>query len=372
MTGNAAIDAELNSPFPERSIRTYEDWQRFASKPTATKPELPTADEYFGMSAEQRKTVNARRVHYNNSFGPATVPAMEEVHDAGIRLAALNLRAQPGARGGLIINGDSTIGKSTIAMQLGRKYEHKLTKEHTIMTTPTGHAFIPVAFINLPATMNIMNFNFLLATFYNIPFSRSTKEQFLTDSIRQQAADCCTSMVILDDIHFLKIKNRTHEDLNNHFKSLANAISATFVYAGIELEKTGLLSEGKSEKSRRNTQTGHRFKKFDLRAYSMKSDGDTQNFREIIKYFDDNIDLYKQVKGVLFDQFAEYILARTGGFIGPISQLLREASFLAIQKKKEVFSLELFQKIRLDHDSEDQYIQVKKVYAQKLKLGSMK
>ena len=112
----------LNSPFPERSIRTHDDWYAFVAKQSVIKPSLPRADEYAGMTKAQKKLVNARRSHYNNSFGPAVVPAMENIHDAAIRLAAQNLRAPPGARAGLIIDGDSTIGKSTIAMQLGRKY----------------------------------------------------------------------------------------------------------------------------------------------------------------------------------------------------------------------------------------------------------
>ena len=221
--------------------------------------------------------------------------------------------------------------------------------------TPTGHAFIPVVYINLPATMAIMNFNHLIAKFYNIPISRSAREEAVTDAIKEAAADCGTSLFIFDDIHFLEIKNRTHRTLNNHIKSLANSISATFVYVGIDLAKTGLLTEGKSTKELNNTQTGHRFKKFDLAAFSMESPVEAASFRHLLDYFETHLMLYKQKPGDLFEHFGQYILDRTAGFIGPITHLLRECGHLAITSGVEKFSISNFQKIRLDHDSEKHY-----------------
>lgn len=352
MTTISTSSQSFSSPFPERSIRTVEDWRKFVSKPSAVKPELPSAEEFFAMTKAERKQVNERRIHYNHSFGPVMVPAMERIHKAGLRLAEQNLRAQPGARPGLIINGDSTIGKSTIAMQLGRKYELKLTQNYEITTTPTGHNFYPVAYINLPATMAILNFNILLSNFYHIPVSRRQREEDMTSAIKAAAADCGTSMFILDDIHFLQIRNRTHATLNNHIKSLANSISATFVYAGIDLENTGLLTEGKSAEKGGNTQTGHRFKIFDLNAFSMESTIACQNYEDLLNYFEDEISLYKQKRSDLFKIFGQYILDRTGGFIGPISLLLRECSTLAINNGSEEFRFADLDKIRLDHDSE--------------------
>lgn len=353
--------APLNSPFPERSIRTYEDWHAFVAKVPATKPEIPSHADFLALTKAKQKEVNQKRVHYINSFGPINVPAMEEIHDAGMRLASSNLRAQPGARSGLIIDGVSTVGKSTIAMQFGRRYELKITKDHTIKRTPTGHVFVPVAFVNLPAEMSIMNFNYLLAKFFNIPFSRSDRELFLSNAIKEAAADCGTSLFILDDIHFLQIKNRIHATLNNHIKHLANSISATFVYAGIDLQHTGLLTEGQSKEKGTNTQTGHRFKKFDLTEYSMATNAGKKNFKELLNFFEEHIGLYLQSPGSLFSEFAPYILDRTSGYIGPISNLLRECGNLAIRSGTECFSIGLFEKIRLDHDSEAAYRQKRKI-----------
>jgi hypothetical protein len=350
------------SPFPERAIRTYEDWRAYVSNPGPARPQMPTFSEYESMSLGEKKAFNQARTYYHNSFGPIEVPAMQKIHAAALRLATQNLRAQPGARPGVIMDGISTVGKSTIAMQLGRRYERQITKNFELTTTPSGQTFIPVAYVNLPGEVNIMNFNYLLAKFYNIPFSKSVKAGFLTDRIKEHAADCATSMVILDDIHFLKIKNRSHETLNNHFKHLANSVSATFVYAGINCEGIGLLTEGNSVEQAAYSQTGHRFKKFDLRPYDFNVANSRQEFFSVLTTFETHLLLFQHPMQSLAKEMGEYIFARTSGFLGPISTLIREAASLAIKEKTERITEDILKKIKLDFDSEVRYKEYKKKY----------
>lgn len=307
------------------------------------------------MSSAQRKLFNQIRSAYHAGFGPLLVPDMEQIHEAALRLAGQNLRAQPGSRPGLIMDGISTVGKSTIAMQLGRRYEKLITKNHTITRTPTGNVFLPVAFVNLPGEVSIMNFNHLLARFYNIPFSKKAKECELTDRIKEYVADCGTSMVILDDIHFLRIKNRSHETVNNHIKHLANSVSATFVYAGINVEGSGLLAEGNKPENKILSQTAHRFKRFELLPFDYNKTQSRNDFLKVLTSFEDNLLLFEQAKGALVSDTAEYIWARTGGFIGPISALIREGAALAIKRKIERITKDILNDIKLDFESEQQF-----------------
>jgi len=241
-------------------------------------------------------------------------------------------------------------------MQLGRRYERLMTMDCTVPNAPSGQTFIPVAFVNLHGEVNIMNFNILLAKFYNISFSESrVKEGFLTDRIKEYAADCATSMFILDDIHFLRIKNSSHETLNNHIKHLANSISATFVYAGIGLEGTGLLTEGNSVEKAKYSQTGHRFKKFDLTPYQYANDKSRAEFLIVLSSFESHLLLFEQVSGSLAKDMGEYIFARTSGFLGPISTLIREAASIAIKSGEERITIDIMKRIKLDYDSEASY-----------------
>lgn len=349
-----AVDHAITafSPFPERSIRTYEDWHAYVAKPVPVKPAMPTYAAFKAMSQAEKKEFNRVRATYHCEFGPLLVPDMENIHNAGLRLARQNLRAQPGARPGVIMDGISTVGKSTIAMQLGRRYEKLITNEHTITRTPTGDVFVPVAFIALPGEVNIMNFNYLLADFYNIPFSKKSKEGELTKSIKQHAADCCTSMVIIDDIHFLRIKNRTHEIVNEHMKHLANYISATFVYAGVNVKGSGFITEGNNEEKAPFSQNAHRFKIFNLAPFNYHNDESKEQFLRVIAAFEDNLLLFNHRPHSLAEEVGEYIWTRTGGYMGPIATLIREATDIAIKDGKERITKSILQSIKLDSASE--------------------
>jgi hypothetical protein len=349
-----------SSPFPQRPIVHFEDWQAFVARPNTPIVKLPTWQEYESMSDSGKILLDRARLHYQRTFGPIETPIMEIIHNAAMRLTSMNLHAGPGARPGIIIDGAGTVGKSTIAMQFGRRYEQKITNHHKIKETPSGDLFLPVAYVNLPGEVNILNFNWLLADFYNIPAPKSSKPSFLTKQIIEYAANCATSLVILDDIHFLKMKNRTAETLNNHLKSLANSISATFMYAGINCEGTGLLSEGYRPELIQFSQTGHRFKKFDVYPFSTKTAEDNKSFCTLLTFIEKNLLLYHQPRGTLSSEFGDYIMSRTGGFIGAIVTLLREAGAIAIRDRKECITEKILESIKLDFDSEERYKQFKR------------
>lgn len=360
MTAASDLARSGFSPFPERSIRTYEDWQAYVTKPVPIKPAMPTRAAFDLMSSAAKKEFNQMRTVYHDGFAPLVVPNMAKIHEAGLRLARQNLRAQPGARTGMIMDGISTVGKSTIAMQLGRRYEKLITNNHTITHTPNGDVFLPVAFVNLPGEVSIMNFNYLLARFYNIPFSKNVKEGDLTDRIKEHAADCGTSMVILDDIHFLRIKNRSHETVNNHFKHLASSISATFIYAGINVKESGLLAEGKSPEDATFSQTARRFKKFDLLPFNYHDADSRRDFLTVLSSFEKQLLLFDQPCGGLVKDTGGYIWERTGGFIGPISSLIREGAAIAIKRQTERITLDILNSVKLDSESEQHFIISKK------------
>lgn len=348
-----AFDATI-SPFPERPIIYFEDWRTFTDRKPSVKPEMPTFAAYKVMSKTEQSHFNRTREYYHHTFGPINVPIMQKIHEAGMRLALQNLHAPPGARPGIILDGAGTVGKSTIAMQFGRRYELRVTKNHTIDRTPTGDIFLPVVYITLPGEMTIKNVDWLFVQFYNIPAAKTSKDWYLTARIKDHAANCGTSLVIIDDIHFLKIKNRSHEIVNDHIKHLANTISATFMYAGINCEGGDLLTEAKKPENAIFSQTSHRFKKFDINPYLLSSDHQNNTLVDVLDYFETNLLLFNQTEGSLRKE-AEYIESRTGGYIGAISSLLRESTTIAIKSKEEKITRKLMSKVTLDYSAEKRY-----------------
>lgn len=351
----APVSDQATAPMPQRPILDFQDWRAFVSTPAASAPKVPSYFEYQSLQPPFKKRVDQQRRQYQQTFGPIEVPSMHRIQEATIRLAMQNLRAPAGVRPGVVIDGIATVGKTTTVLGLGKYYERKLTKNHTNLTTPDGNEYIPVAYVTLPAEMAIYDFNLLLAKFYNIPISRSSKAAFITERIKEHAANCGTSLFIIDDIHFLQIRNRSHAVLNNHLKHLASCIPATFVYAGIGCEGTGLLADGFTPERASFTQTGHRFKKYDVTPFSLTSPDARNEFDAVLSFFEKNMLLYEQTAGSLARDFGEYIFQRTGGYMGAISSLLREAAGLAITKGTEKITQQLLNSVRLSHESERAY-----------------
>jgi hypothetical protein len=141
--------------------------------------------------------------------------------------------------------------------------------------------------------------------------------------------------------------NRTAQVINNHLKFLANCISATFIYSGIDVEGSGLMKEGNSTEKAFVSQTQHRFKCYSIAPFSK----DSPDLKPLLNSFEASLALQNQLSGTLAN-ISDYIHDRTGGFMGAISNLIREGANLAIDNGSERVNRVVFDKIRLDFASE--------------------
>lgn len=335
---------------PRPAITTVEDWRAFVNQPPAVRPERISYEDYKRLEPSSRRRYDAQRIQYHASFGPLETPLLKRFHDDALRLADVNYRAAPGARPGLVLDGLGSVGKSTIATQLGRSYERLLRRKLDLPgELPNKNRFIPVVYLSLTGNVTIKGFNWQIIEYFNVPAVRSATEDWLNRQIIRHAKDCGTTMVIVDDIHFLKLGSKNGVTINNHLKYLASSISATFVYAGINLDGTQLLSEGFSEQSG-SSQTRRRFRRYEVAAYRR----DSHDYKSLLMTFEDSLVLLKQPEKRVSVQLADYIYKRTSGYIGAMSSLLREGANLAIEQGAECLTTQLLNKVRLDLASEEQ------------------
>ncbi len=66
----------------------------------------------------------------------------------------------------------------------------------------------------------------------------------ISDAVCQVLIDARTDIVVVDEIHNLNLDTRAGEELSDHLKYFTEHLPATFVYAGIEVERSGLLFTG--------------------------------------------------------------------------------------------------------------------------------
>ena len=348
---------DIDLPFAQPQPVIYEDWKAFVDRPQPVKPETPTAAEFAKMSEREKHESRKNRMLYHAAFGPLKIDSHMKISGDLLLLSNNNLRASPGARVGGVIDGEGTLGKTTIVLQIGRKYEKARRKqmrdrlgEDDLM--PNGWAFIPVVYIVLPGETTPKSLYEALADYYGVPLPARYTLSWLKKKVREFARNCGTSLIIVDEVHYLQMRNRNDEDVNNHLKELANIVSATLVYAGIDCDGANLFNEGRSEDTKRFSQTRRRFKEYKVTAYTLKNETRKNRWLSLINSFEAHMCLVKHEPGSLVG-LGEYIFYRTGGSVGAVSTLVRQGANLAIKEGGEKFTKTLLNKVRLDKGSEE-------------------
>jgi hypothetical protein len=335
-----------------RSFDTKEDWARFAQEPSSRAPQLPTADASGAMTPAEKRRFNGDRLRHHSRFTIKT-PTMKEIHDDLLRLTRTNLYRPPGARPGAVIDGLGALGKTTILVEFGRLFEREIRAQFNVGAGDDDE-FIPVCYVSLPATTSIRALNAAIVEFYGVTVpGRATAEQ-LTHTIKTLTRRCNTLLFLIDEVHYLNMRREGGRKVNDHLKHLANGIAATFVYAGIGLRERGFLAEGISGADAAMSQIQRRFRHYEVAPFQIASPESEREWKSLVKTLEREIVLFRQPPGTLV-ALHRYLYDRTGGVIGSVTELVRQAANLAIEEGSERITEELLDRIELDNAAEAEF-----------------
>lgn len=351
-------------PFARENPENYVAWREFVARPDPKKPLLPSMGQYQAMSDAEKASYDLARKMYHNTFGPLTSRTMKKVHDQVIRLAWDNLRTAPGARQGAIVDGQATLGKTTIVLHMGRIYEGLAQRAYEGKGLRGTHVeFIPVVYSSVPSSTTPKKLLQSLNKFYGNPFADRDSEAKLKSRLHDIAVQCGTSLFILDDIHNLHRGNKSADSVNDLIKELANLIPATFVYAGINCEDSVLLMDSRTGGKGRFTQTQYRFAlhKVEPFPYDVHLAGESE-WLEFLASVEEHLCLLKYRPGWLVQQ-ERYLYLRTEGGIGSLIRLVRAAANAAIRDGSESLTRAGLEGIRLAEGAERYYAEKKAALA---------
>jgi len=170
---------------------------------------------------------------------------MKTVSLALRRLLLLNRKQQGTARRGLILSGPPTTGKTTTLMELGRIFEHTDRRRH-----PGLKDRLPVTYVSVPPTATPKMLISEFARFLGIPVTSRMNQAQITDAVVHVLCDRATQLVFVDDIHLLNTRTRAGAETSDQIKHLSERIPATFVYAGVDVEHSPLLTGPRGSRSR--------------------------------------------------------------------------------------------------------------------------
>jgi hypothetical protein len=166
-----------------RDIRTREGLQADLNA-TITPPPLLSRTELAALTTIEREDYNRQRKIFMSAGFVINTPSLSRARATLRRLMAQNLGRNSG-HSGLMISGDSNMGKTTISMQL-MKYIFLSYKQKYPEFEAAGH--VPVVYVEVPAgsTGKLLMNSF--ATFFGLSVSRAET----ADSIRHRVVNAST------------------------------------------------------------------------------------------------------------------------------------------------------------------------------------
>ena len=178
------------------------------------------------------------------------------------------------------------------------------------------------------------------ARFLGLPV---TTRANMTDIIEAVCGVCCdtgTSLVVCDELHNVSLATKTGAEVSDTLKYFSERIPATFVYAGINVEREGLFS------GTRGQQIAGRFSLITTTPFPHAED-----WHGVVATLEHTLRLHNHQPGTLV-RLDRYLHQRTGGMIGSLSHLIRGAAIEAILDHSEKITRQLLDGIDLDHAAE--------------------
>ncbi|WP_406430453.1 TniB family NTP-binding protein [Streptomyces sp. NBC_00631] len=328
--GGFLEDAEAESG---QQLTTLEGWREFvAAEPPPPTP-LPL-HEYADLSPVEQEVADEERLDHHARLLVVATSTVRHTVTSGRRLVLLNRHAIS-ARRGLIVSGPAGTGKTIAITQLGRTHELLDRARH-----PHRSERIPVLYITVPPAATARMIAAEFGRFLGLPVSRRLNITDIIEAVAGVCTDTRTGLVIVDELHNISLTNRHGAEVADTLKYFSERIPATFVYAGIDIERSGLLTgtRGAQIASRFTLIPTHRF------PYGAEWKGLVAALEQTLLLRD-----HKQGTLVALDR---YLHERTGGMIGTLSHQIRGAAIDAILSGTEKITKPALQAIPLDFTSE--------------------
>ncbi|MEV4125024.1 ATP-binding protein [Nocardia sp. NPDC049707] len=309
---------------------TLEGWRRFVeSEPSAQ--QLLDEREWTKLTDGDRIEYDEARIAHHSELVVVTTSTIREITNEGRMLTLLNQR-ENGARRGLIISGPAATGKTTAIKQLGRLHELR-----TQMRFP-GSDRIPVVYVTAPPKGSPRKLAMEFARFLGLPpIGPRHNVTDIADAVCKLLIDARADIVVVDEIHNMNLATTAGEDLSDHLKYFTEHLPATFVYAGINVERSGLFT------GVRGQQLAGRCQVINTRPFPNNSE-----WQQLVGGMETTLRLHRHDYGSLVAD-AKYLHQRTGGMIGSLGHLIRSCAIRAVLDGSEQITRTQMDRVRVDH-----------------------
>lgn len=330
------------APVVRQPLSTKQGWASFTAQTPPEPPRLLPAQDWKRLDGLEREFYDEARQEYHSQLLLVATPDIRRIIHHGSKLVINNRGKQLGRRG-LLVSGASGTGKSTSITQLGKKFQIDLERRW-----PADSDRIPVVYIVVPPDAGPKALATEMAAFLGLPTHPYDSSQHLAHAAAEVMRRVGTGMVLVDEIHRLDLNTRKGQDASDQLKYFFDTVSATFVYAGLDLEESNLFS------GVRGRQILGRFLPIETGPFGYRTDRDKQDWVSLVATMEQTLRLHEHTPGTLIGH-AGYLHARTGGMIGSLDQLVYDAANDAIGDGVEKITRAHLDAVLLDGAATGQY-----------------
>jgi TniB protein len=314
-------------------LTTLEEWRRFVHEVPLV-PDLADRPTWQAMAPPDRCAYDEQRLAHHSQLLVVATSTIRKVITEGRRLSYLNRHAVAG-RCGLILSGAARTGKTTAITQLGKTMELIHRQRH-----PHSPHDIPVLYITTPPAATPRMMAVEMARFLGLPVTGRANMTDIIEAVCGVCLDTGTGLICVDEIHNISLTTRYGAETSDTLKYFAERIPATFVYAGIDVDRAGLLS------GTRGQQIAGRFGMIRTGPFPRG-----QEWSALIAALETSLRLHAHTPETLTNMDT-YLHHRTGGMIGSLLRLVRSAAIQAVIDGSERITRDLLDDIELDAAAE--------------------
>lgn len=318
---------------PDRHLTSLPGWRVFVADQPSIPVLLSEADR-DALPPDERTRYEEERIDHHTRLLVVATSTIRHTTICGRRLMLLNRHAVS-ARRGLIVSGPAGTGKTTAITQLGLAHELLDRARH-----PGVSDRIPVVYITVPpaATARMVAVEF--ARFLGLPVRNRANITDVLESVCGVLTDARVGLVLVDELHNISLTTRSGAEVADTLKYFSERIPATFVYAGINVEREGLFN------GTRGQQIAGRFTLIPTAPLPYNAE-----WQGLVATLENALRLHAHRPGTL-TSLDRYLHQRTGGMIGSLSHLIRGAALDALLTGSERITKKGLEAVPLDHSSE--------------------
>jgi hypothetical protein len=329
------------------SPSTKRGWRQYAESPPRDRPDVLCRAQLADLSPRARDEYEEHRAVWNANIGPIHTPQMLDVHRDLWNILASNREDGDKARFPAAIDAFPGVGKSTIAKAFGRDYHRKQIELYGEQTAE-GHEHIPVVHIQLTDETTRRDFNSMLCRFFNLPGCDRGNANHLGHKAADAIMSCGSSLIIVDDVHFLDMRRRSGRAVANHFKALTNDFPVTFLYVGVALDRHGLLDEGLAPGQEELAQNSRRWTPLTVAPFKVDEEPGRVTWRELLLTIEKAVVLADKYPGMIADDLSDVLFARSTGHFASLMTLIKRGCAKSIDLGEERLTAEILAMVRND------------------------